>query len=83
VSGGYGVQSQFVPCGTESPSATTDHRRWCDEPPDTLAVEVVDVDAEQPVRRQPSPARMTTTAVGTPRVPISRAYIRVMRVVAG
>jgi hypothetical protein len=41
LSGGYGVQSQLVPRGTESPSATIDHVRAAEE----ALVEAAVVDA--------------------------------------
>ena len=76
VSGGYGVQLQLVPRGTESPSATTDHDRRCVEPPAALveeAVELFEEEPEHPVVTQAS-ATMTATAHAT-RVSISQTYI--------
>jgi hypothetical protein len=57
VSGGYGVQSQFVPRGTESPSATTD-----DDAEDEVP---------QPVAAQPSATRAANAHTDR-RAPIPR-----------
>jgi hypothetical protein len=56
---GYGLQSQFAPSGTESPSATRDHVRGT---PDALVdEEVVDLDDdEQAVITQLSAIRPAT-----------------------
>jgi hypothetical protein len=71
VSGGYGRQWQFVPRGTESPSATMDH--VCGEPDaDAVARARGGVgDVAQPATMQPS---MSGPASALPRrrVPISR-----------
>jgi hypothetical protein len=60
LSGGYGVQSQFVPRGTESPSATTDHVR------DALDV-VVEDEADPEDRPQPAVTVVSTTTPATAR----------------
>jgi len=57
LSGGYGVQSQFVPRGTESPSATTDHVRDF----------VVEDEADSEDRPQPAATAVSTTTPATAR----------------
>jgi hypothetical protein len=74
LNGGYGVQSQFVPRGTESPSATTDHVRDAEAAPVETAVVAAAVlveDAAWCVDDPPHPlkAHASTTSPTTAQAP--------------
>jgi hypothetical protein len=72
LSRGYGLQSQFVPRGTESPSATIDHARDAEALPvetavAATAVPVEDADPSVDDRPQPLEAHASTTSPTTAR----------------
>ena len=62
VSAGYGRQSLFGPCGTESPSATIDHIRGAVVVPAPLVEDAVDPldDLPHPAKAHTSTASPTT-----------------------